>query len=213
VLRVGIDVGGTHTDAVLIDGDRLLSSTKTRTTADVISGVTQALEVVLEGHPGVEAKVAAVMLGTTQFTNAVVERRHLAPVGAIRLAAPSGHGIHPTIGWPADLATEVGTNAWVVPGGYLYDGRPLAPLDLEAIDAAIGEIANAELDVVAVTSAFSPMNAEPETEVAARIVAALPDVRVVCSHDLGRLGILERENAASPLGRPTPCAARGCSAG
>jgi len=196
VLRVGIDVGGTHTDAVLIDGDQLLSSTKTLTTADVISGVTEALEHVLQDHPGVEDRVAAVMLGTTQFTNAVVERRHLAPVGAIRLAAPSGQGIHPTIGWPTDLADQVGSNAWVLPGGYLYDGQPLAALDYGAVDAAIDEIGAAGLDVVAITSAFSPMNPEPEIHVAERVAAALPDVRVVRSHDLGRLGILERENAA-----------------
>lgn len=196
MLRIGIDVGGTHTDAVLLDGDATLSSTKTLTTSDVISGVNQALEDVLQDHAGAEEKVAAVMLGTTQFTNAVVERRHLAPVGAIRIAGPSGRGLHPTIGWPADAAAAVGNKSWILPGGYLYDGQPLAPFDLGAVDAAIEEIAAAGLETVAVTSAFSPMNADPEIEAARRIAAALPNVRIVRSHDLGRLGLLERENAA-----------------
>lgn len=196
MLRIGIDVGGTHTDAVLVDSDELLAATKTLTTADVISGVMEALEQVLADHAGIEEQITAVMLGTTQFTNAVVERRHLVPVGALRLAAPSGHGIPPKIGWPSDVAAELGDHAWVVSGGYLYDGKPLAPLDLDEIDSVIDEIARASLEAVAITSAFSPMNHQPELDVAQRLAGALPNVRIVPSHQLGRLGILERENAA-----------------
>ncbi len=196
MLRIGIDVGGTHTDAVLVRGTELLAATKTLTTADVISGVMDALERVLADHPGSEAQVTAVMLGTTQFTNAVVERRHLVPVGAIRLAAPSGKGLDPKIGWPDDVAAALGDHAWVLRGGYLYDGRPLADIDDAEVDRLIAELAASDLQCVAITSAFSPMNAEPEVTVADRISAALPDMRIVRSHDLGRLGILERENAA-----------------
>lgn len=195
MLRIGIDVGGTHTDAVLVDGERLLNATKALTSEDVITGVMEALDAVMDGFDGIESKVAAVMLGTTQFTNAVVERRHLAPVGAIRVAAPSGRGIDPKIGWPSSVADALGDHSWTVAGGYLYDGQPLAEIDLAEIDRVIAQVGATDLQAVAITSAFSPMNPEPEIIVADRIAAALPHVRIVKSHELGRLGLLERENA------------------
>ena len=195
MLRIGIDVGGTHTDAVLVEGDQLLQATKVLTTSDVLSGVIDALDHVTTDLDA-QAQVEAVMLGTTQFTNAVVERRDLVPVAAIRVAGPSGRGIDPKIGWPADVAAALGEHSWTVAGGYLYDGRPLADLDLGEIDRVIAELKTSNVEAVAITSAFSPMNAEPETVVADRIAAALPHMRIVKSHELGRLGILERENAA-----------------
>ena len=196
MLRIGIDVGGTHTDAVLVDDERLINATKVLTTSDVLSGVINALDQVTGDLAAGQTAVEAVMLGTTQFTNAVVERRDLVRVGAIRVAAPSGRGIDPKIGWPADVSAALGQHSWTVAGGYLYDGQPLAEIDLREIDRVIDDLKTSELEAVVVTSAFSPMNADPEVAVAARIAEALPDIRIVQSHELGRLGILERENAA-----------------
>ncbi|MYI36086.1 MAG: hydantoinase/oxoprolinase family protein, partial [Acidimicrobiaceae bacterium] len=67
-MRIGIDVGGTHTDAVLLDGDAVIAWTKALTTADVITGIMEALEAVLSEHADGEDSIEAVMLGTTQFT-------------------------------------------------------------------------------------------------------------------------------------------------
>ena len=67
-MRVGIDVGGTHTDAVLIDGQEVLASTKALTTANVKDGVITALDAVLESTAGAHPAIEAVMIGTTQFT-------------------------------------------------------------------------------------------------------------------------------------------------
>ena len=87
-MRIGIDVGGTHTDAVLLDGDEVVASTKALTSADVITGIMDALETILAERTGVEDAIEAVMLGTTQFTNAVIERRELAEVAAVRPRTP-----------------------------------------------------------------------------------------------------------------------------
>ena len=66
-MRIGIDVGGTHTDAVLLDGDDVISSTKALTSADVTSGILEALEFILTDS-GVDVQaITAVMLGTTPF--------------------------------------------------------------------------------------------------------------------------------------------------
>ena len=93
--RIGIDVGGTHTDAVLLKGDgvdSIAASAKAPTSPDVLGGVVEALESVLARHEGGEDSIEAVMLGTTQFTNAVVERRELSEVAAVRIGLPSGTG-------------------------------------------------------------------------------------------------------------------------
>ena len=195
-MRVGIDVGGTHTDAVLLDGEQILATTKALTSADVTSGILSALDAVM-GESGISpADIRAVMLGTTQFTNAVVERRELSEVAAIRIGLPSGQGVPPMIGWPEDIAAALGGHAYQVDGGYLYDGKPLAPLDDAQIDAVISDIRAKGLKAVSIASAFSPMNAEPERQVADRIRYAIPHARITESHRIGRIGILERENAA-----------------
>ena len=97
-MRIGIDVGGTHTDAVLLAGDEVVSSTKALTSPDVSSGILEALEHILSDSGVKERDIEAVMLGTTQFTNAVVERKQLSEVAAIRIGLPSGDGLPPKIG-------------------------------------------------------------------------------------------------------------------
>ena len=83
--RIGIDVGGTNTDAALLDGSKVLAAVKTFTTADVTSGVRAALkELVAKAGPAAQG-VSAVMIGTTHYTNAVVERRNLGRAAAIRV--------------------------------------------------------------------------------------------------------------------------------
>ena len=195
-MRIGIDVGGTHTDAVLLDGDTVVSSIKALTTADVTSGILEALEHILSDSGVSEDAVEAVMLGTTQFTNAVVERRQLSEVAAIRIGLPSGDGLPPMIGWPDDIAGCLGEARYMVQGGTLYDGRPLAELDLAEVDRVVADIRARGIDTIAIAATFSPMTPEPERVVAERLVAAIPGARITCSHRIGRLGLLERENAA-----------------
>ncbi len=195
-MRIGVDVGGTHTDAVLLDGEELLASTKALTSADVTTGILDALATVIDDSGIDQAAIEAVMLGTTQFTNAVVERRELAEVAAIRIGLPSGNGLPPMLGWPDDIATALGRHVYQLHGGYLYDGQPVAVMDGAEIDRVIADIRSKGLKAVAVASAFSPMNAEPELVLEQKILKAIPDARVTLSHKIGRIGLLERENAA-----------------
>ena len=195
-MRIGIDVGGTHTDAVLIEGGRLVYAHKTPTTADVAGGIVQALERLLEDIGPRRTSIEAVMLGTTQFTNAVIERRGLAGVAAIRIGLPTGAELPPMVGWPADAADAVGHAVYMLPGGRFHDGQEAqVPSDRE-IDAVIRDIEAKRLSTVAISSVFSPVSPQPELLVADRLRAAVRDIRVTVSHEIGRLGLLERENAA-----------------
>ena len=194
-MRSGVDVGGTHTDVVLLDGDEVLIAHKALTTADVTTGVKNALAHIRDN--GVEMRqVDAVMIGTTQFTNAVIERRELSTVAAIRLGLPSGRGMPPKLGWPTDIAAALGETDFMLHGGYLYDGQKLSEIDDTEIDAVISDLKAKDIRSVAITSAFSPMNATPETYVAKRLTEAIPDLNLTLSHRIGRVGLLERENAA-----------------
>jgi N-methylhydantoinase A/oxoprolinase/acetone carboxylase beta subunit len=195
-LRVGIDVGGTHTDAAVLDADdRLVAKAKLATTADVTGGVTAALDAVL-GDPGVDAgRVTHVMLGTTHATNAVLERRKLQRVAVLRLAAPATTALRPLLAWPDDLRAAVSAGEAIVGGGIEVDGRELAPLDEDAVRRFLAERAD-RLDGVAITGMFAP--ASPDQELRARQIAAEElgaGVHVSLSHEVGSLGLVERENS------------------
>ena len=107
-IRIGIDVGGTNTDAVLMDGLEVISKIKTPTTEDVTSGITTALRHILQVSGTPTSAVAGVMIGTTHFTNAVVERRHLQKTAAVRLGLPATAALPPMVDWPSDLRDVLG---------------------------------------------------------------------------------------------------------
>ncbi|MFT3762242.1 MAG: hydantoinase/oxoprolinase family protein [Pseudoxanthomonas sp.] len=195
-MRLGVDVGGTNTDAVLMDGASVLAWTKQPTTGDVASGVAAAITAVLE-RAGVRAgRVTAAMIGTTQFTNALVERRALDRVGAIRLASPSGEALPPMTGWPAELAACLGERAFLLPGGYEVDGREIAPFDEARVRDAARTLRSEGIDAIAVSSAFAPMNAAMERRAAEIVRTEHPRAAITQSHAIGRIGFIERENAA-----------------
>jgi N-methylhydantoinase A/oxoprolinase/acetone carboxylase beta subunit len=193
--RIGIDVGGTNTDAVLLDGSRVVHAVKTPTTADVTAGITTALRQLL-AHPASTPAAGAVMIGTTHFTNAVVQRRDLTRVAAIRIGLPASASLPPFVDWPDDLAPLVRGEVFMVEGGHEYDGRPIVPLDEGAVRDAARRIRGAGLTSAAIAAVFSPLNAACEERAAAIVREECPDVAVTLSHQLGRIGLLERENAA-----------------
>lgn len=195
-MRIGIDVGGTNTDAVILDGDRVIGACKSPTTEDVSSGITSALTIVM-GETGVPAsQIKAVMIGTTHFTNAVVERRRLLEVAAIRIGLPATKGVPPMTDWPSDLADALGRHNYMLRGGHEFDGRPIAPLDEDGLREVAKEIKALGLKTASITSVFSPVTAEMELRAADILREEIPGIKLSLSHEIGRVGFLERENAA-----------------
>ncbi|EAQ98167.1 hydantoinase/oxoprolinase N-terminal domain-containing protein [Congregibacter litoralis] len=195
-MRIGIDVGGTHTDAVILDGHRVVASTKFLTSENVRDGVLGALDVILAESGATHDVIEAVMIGTTQFTNAVIERRELAPTAVIRIALPSGKMIPPMTDWPEDIADAIGRHGYMIHGGFTYDGFPIGDLDEEELGSVIDDIAARGIRLVAISGVFSPSNPEQELLVAERLRQKIPDVGLTLSHQIGGMGLLERENAA-----------------
>ena len=145
-MRIGLDVGGTHTDAVLMDGNAVVARTKTTTSEDVASGIEAALAVVLKDQD--PRAVSLLTIGTTQFTNAVVERKHLSRVAVVRACLPAGRGLKLRGDWPADLADATDGGNYVIHGGHLYDGRTLADLDEGEIECVIEALSGSSPNTV-----------------------------------------------------------------
>lgn len=195
-MRLGVDVGGTNTDSVLVDGNKILSWHKSPTTQDISSGIVNSVNKVLDKAAVAPAAIEAVMIGTTQFTNAFVERKFLERVGIIRIALPATSGLPPLTDWPAAIKACMGDCCHLVRGGYQYDGRINSELDERAIASAARNIKKQGIKAVAVSALFSPVNSAMEVRAEEILKNEIPDVAVTLSHQMGRLGLLERENAA-----------------
>jgi len=195
-VRIGIDVGGTHTDAVLMDGMAIVTSHKALTTTDVRQGIIEALDAVMSEANTEPGSIEAVMIGTTHFTNAVIERRELAETAIIRVCLPTGSGLPPMCDWPEDIGAIVGNHCYMIAGGHFFNGKPIACIDEAETNKVIEDISSKNIKDIAIAAAFSPANPEHEIAVANLLLKIIPDANVSLSHKLGRLGILERENAA-----------------
>ncbi|MGO1921130.1 MAG: hydantoinase/oxoprolinase N-terminal domain-containing protein [Agrococcus casei] len=194
-LSVGVDVGGTNTDAVVLDDSgAVIASTKEPTTDDVTGGIRNSVARVLQDIGEDRARVSRVMLGTTHATNAIVGRRGLGKVAMIRLGAPAATEHPPLLGWPDDLARGILAGSAMLGGGHMVDGTPISPLDRDVVLRFLDGLGS--FDAVAIAGIFSPSYPDQELEVAALIREHIgTDTRVFLSQDIGPTGLLERENA------------------
>jgi N-methylhydantoinase A/oxoprolinase/acetone carboxylase beta subunit len=195
-VRIGIDVGGTNTDAVLMDGNKVISSTKTPTTANVSDGITKALQTITQDAKLDVGKLDGVMIGTTHFTNAVVERRRLHPTACIRLGLPATACLPPMVDWPDDLAEVLGRHTYLAHGGHEFDGREISAFNPDEVRGIAEDIKSKGLKAIAISSVFSPVNAAFEEKAAEIVQQVIPDANITLSSTIGRIGLLERENAA-----------------
>ena len=121
------------------------------------------------------AAIRHAMLGTTHCTNAIVERKGLARIGLIRLSAPAGLAVPPFLEWPEDILGHLGTHYRIVKGGYEYNGAFLAAPDPQEIEEALTSLKDKEVEALAISCVFSPVNAEQEhmaRDKAARVFGA-----------------------------------------
>ena len=194
--KLGIDVGGTNTDAVLIDENRnVIADIKCPTTGDIYDGILDALRTVLSMSGVDKSQIRQAMLGTTQCTNAIVERKNLAPIGILRLGAPATLGIPPMVDWADDIRAICVESA-VIGGGFEYAGKPLAPLDVEAARAFFLRMKEKGVKSIAISGVFSTVRSDHELEVAQLCREVMgEDLHISISSEIGSMGLIERENA------------------
>lgn len=206
-LVAGIDVGGTNTDAVLVRDGQIVAWAKVPTTQDVYSGIVAALSRLPDA-----AVPRRVHIGTTAFTNALVERRDLTSAAAVRVGKPVSESLPPMTGWPADLQRAVDNRSYFVNGGREYDGQPIGALDRDEIRDIARGLAAVGITQVAVTSVFGTSYPEDEIRIAEWLAAENQNLHVSLSHRIGRFGILERENSTLLNAMLRPLAVRTLSA-
>lgn len=194
--RIGIDVGGTNTDAVLVEGSTVLGAVKTVTTEDVTGGIRAALADLGTAVGDAMSDVAAVMIGTTHFVNAVVQRRDLNKAAALRVCLPASATLPPMMDWPDDLAGIANGGTYLVEGGHEYDGRPIVAMDEKAIAEAGRRMKTDGITAAGVSAVFSPLTESCEVRATEILRNEHPDLHITRSGTLGRIGLLERENAA-----------------
>ncbi|MEK0165015.1 hydantoinase/oxoprolinase family protein [Phaeobacter sp. A36a-5a] len=177
-LLLGVDTGGTYTDAVLIRDDRdVLAKAKALTTRqDLAIGVGEAVAAVLAQAQVAPSEIALAALSTTLATNALVEgqggRVALIYIG-FGEADLDRHGLREAL---------KGDPALVLEGGHSHSGSEAAPLDREALRAFLQREA-VSVSGFAIAGQFATRNPAHELEVA-RIIAEETDVPVTCSHQL-----------------------------
>ena len=160
---LGIDTGGTYTDAVVFNEETsaVVAKAKAPTTHDDLSiGIVGAIDRVLTESGVAPERIDVVSLSTTLATNALVEGKGRAVCSVI-------------IGFEAEVLDRAGLPeamgkdpVLLVDGGHDSHGYQIAPLDLDALGAALGDIAD-HVDAFAVTSQFSVRNPAHELAVAA----------------------------------------------
>jgi len=210
-IALGIDTGGTYTDAVLVDQEsgNVLAATKALTThRDLSIGIGEAIRNVFspeaalgdDGHPARDpSSVGLVGLSTTLATNAIVERQG-SPACLI------------LIGYDAELirkhefAEELVTQDIVyVQGGHTIDGEERMPLDEQAVREAIlarrpgsDRLRQSPVAAYAISSYFSVRNPAHELRVKALVEELTADrdgipLPVTCGHELTtRLNAIRR---------------------
>ena len=178
-LVIGLDTGGTFTDAALLDSaaGTVLGTGKSLTTREDLSiGVGGAIARVLEGFDGAPSDIGLVSLSTTLATNAVVE-------GVGGRACLVMIGFDETALERADLARALGQDPVIfISGGHNADGTPQARLDEPALRAAI-ESGRDGVSAYAVAGHFATRNPEHETR-ARDMIRELTGAPVTCSHEL-----------------------------
>jgi N-methylhydantoinase A/oxoprolinase/acetone carboxylase beta subunit len=178
-MLLGIDVGGTHTDAVLIGRDGIVACAKLRTNHDdLLASVREILaSIVSVAGPG---GVSRLNLSTTLSTNAIIEGT-ADPVG---LLVSGGPGIDPE-------AYRLGEHYQVLPGAIDHRGRETAPIDLAAARSVLAGWNRAGVSVHAAVTKFSTRH--PDQELALKDLLAGQSDYVSLGHEFsGRLGFGRR---------------------
>ncbi|KAI0178720.1 hydantoinase [Hypoxylon sp. FL1284] len=206
-LVVGVDVGGTNTDSVLLDiakssADAVLASHKAPTTSNVTLSVHTSLEALLSKSAAKPADVTALAVGTTHFLNAIIEKdtSRVEKVAVLRLASHSfSRGTPPFADWPPALEKIIHGHSAIIPGGCNIDGTLIGPVDEAAVreQASIIKSKGIRNVVVVGIGCATDDKYHQEDVVCDWLRVELGDnVNIILSHDIAGPGLLARENAS-----------------
>jgi len=185
-LGLGIDTGGTYTDAAVVDlaTRKVLAKAKAPTTHDDLSvGILGAVDAILASFSFDMSELSHVGISTTLATNSILEGRG-SDVGLIG------------IGWTPKAKWELGAKRTAfINGSFDPRGREVDPLEEEQVESAVEEVSE-EVDALVISGIFSVVNSCHEEKLR-ELVSKKTRLPVVLGHELtAELGILERSVTA-----------------
>lgn len=207
--RIGIDVGGTFTDFLVVnpDGTRRIhktSSVPSDPPQAVLNGLTELAELAGTSVEEYAAGIDLIVHGTTVTTNALLTRRGprtgMLVTDGFRDVLPMRHGTREE---PYD--NRLAQPEPIVPrhlrrpvvGRVGWDGEELTPLDVDGVRRAVTELADEGVESVAVAFMHSHADASQEQAAAQIVREMLPEVYVTESAELlGQARYYERSSAA-----------------
>lgn len=185
-MYIGIDVGGTFTDGVLLDENNdVLQSIKVPTYQDLSKSIEEALEHLIRGTD--TAKIKRLVLSTTLITN-ILAQKHYEPVGLLLIPGP---GLNP------DKLNFIG-DVVIIDGAVDYRGRVIEKLNLSDVDKAATYFSKKGIHHLAVACKFSQRNPELEDKVIAYLDKHYPHFNTMASHNVsGLLNWVRRSNGTA----------------
>ena len=195
-MRIGIDVGGTNTDAVLMDGRR-----GTRIGQDPHDRRRHVGDRHGDRAPARRLRPRAAVRGDDRHHPFHQRDRRAPPARAnggppARPARDAGGRAVRGLARRPPRSRSAPTRT-CSHGGNEFDGRELSPLDEPALVAAVRELVAAGVESVALAAVFSPITPDMERRAGEIVAREAPELAITLSHEIGRLGLLERENAAA----------------
>ncbi|MGD9213000.1 MAG: hydantoinase/oxoprolinase family protein [Desulfobacteraceae bacterium] len=180
---IGLDVGGTHTDVVLIGKNGPIREIKVTTdSTNLFATVLSGLEKITAGIAPEEIRRA--VLSTTLTTNAIIQKKSH-PVGMIVSAGP---GIDPS-------HFKICRHYYTVSGAIDHRGREIKPINKAEIKAAAKKLQDDGIEYVAVVSKFSVRNPEHELAIAKILEPSFKHI-FLGHHFSGNLNFPRRINTA-----------------
>eukprot|EP00094_Tigriopus_californicus_P009909 TCALIF_09555-PA protein Name:"Similar to MJ0964 Uncharacterized protein MJ0964 (Methanocaldococcus jannaschii (strain ATCC 43067 / DSM 2661 / JAL-1 / JCM 10045 / NBRC 100440))" AED:0.00 eAED:0.00 QI:159/1/1/1/1/1/5/0/306 len=194
---IGVDVGGTNSDCVIIQDGQVLAWTKEITSQDITTGVKDVVAKTLQKLDSqAYSKIQRISLGTTHFLNAVIQKRGLARVSVIRLCGPASRALPPFIDITHELNRHIKGDYYMVDGGFYISGQEFMPINEKEIVEVAKQIKVSNVRNVVVSGLFSPHDNSQEEKVASILRHEIPEISLTLSHAIGQTGLLERENAS-----------------
>lgn len=191
---IGVDVGGTNTDAVLVKNNSIIARHKTTTTENITEGIFRAVQALFDQHKGLEQKIQSINIGTTHLLNALLQGKDLNKPLVLRLADPITNALPPAVDWE-DCSRQFLGECHIISGGYEYNSTEIGELNCAEIESLAHKTLTENINSVAITGVFSPVKQEQEEIVGHIFKKINPSIGISLSHTLGDLGLLGRENA------------------
>ncbi|MAZ44079.1 MAG: hypothetical protein CMF48_02750 [Legionellales bacterium] len=195
-MKLGVDIGGTNTDCVLVDREGKLLYKRKVTTA---KNIKDSLDGLLANEELIEHLkkfcLEAVVIGTTHPLNAVLQGDNLGATYLIRIDSGTSESVPPLHSMVTTLEKSfLGYTS--IKGGHLCDGREISPLERVEIEQLVKMIRDKNISNIAISSPFSNLYPSHEESVARYIKNEIPGCVVTVSSSICGNALLLRENAA-----------------